>query len=220
MRCFFICGWWFAMCEAGRERPTGPRFGGRPGLELQNSRESLLPTMVWCVKILIYDNSMFLSSRDPRRSEAVESSWFICKKWHTRASNHFPHDKDWNHQQQQFDDFYGRKTQNAQKNHPSPTSENKMSNNFCDDRRREKPESEFEIKSNKKYWILQNLFLLIFYSNEQWIWVLLLLVFFIIFLSVCVLSRKIWCGSQSWIEANAFLNFQYLGEPCLRHVTR
>lgn len=31
------------MCEAGSDKPTGPRFGGRPGLELQNSRESLLP---------------------------------------------------------------------------------------------------------------------------------------------------------------------------------
>lgn len=29
------------MCEAGSDSPTGPRFGGRPGLELHNSRELL-----------------------------------------------------------------------------------------------------------------------------------------------------------------------------------
>lgn len=34
------------MCEAGSDKPTGPRFGGRPGLELQNSRESLW-SQIW-----------------------------------------------------------------------------------------------------------------------------------------------------------------------------
>lgn len=29
------------MCDAGSDSPTGPRFGGRPGLELHNSRELL-----------------------------------------------------------------------------------------------------------------------------------------------------------------------------------
>lgn len=38
------------MCEAGSDNPTGPRFGGRPGLELQNSRESLLPNTLTLTK--------------------------------------------------------------------------------------------------------------------------------------------------------------------------
>lgn len=48
MRCFFIC-WWWDMCEAGSdmESPTGPRFGGRPGLELHDSRELLGLTMIY-----------------------------------------------------------------------------------------------------------------------------------------------------------------------------
>lgn len=38
------------MWEAGSDKPTGPRFGGLPGLELQNSRESLLPKQAFRAK--------------------------------------------------------------------------------------------------------------------------------------------------------------------------
>lgn len=39
-RCFFSCEWWDKW-DAGNDNPTGPRFGGLPGLELHHSRELL-----------------------------------------------------------------------------------------------------------------------------------------------------------------------------------
>lgn len=59
------------MCEAGSDKPTGPRFGGRPGLELQNSRESLLPNT--------FDASKTRSSKTPKTAMFIVKFYFILR---------------------------------------------------------------------------------------------------------------------------------------------